>query len=41
MLLISGSLVVTLIPEPGTLSLLGTGALGLLGCGWRRQRRAA
>jgi hypothetical protein len=31
-------LVVTLIPEPGTLTLLGTGALGLLGCGRRRKR---
>ena len=29
------------IPEPGTLTLLGTGALGLLGYGWRRRRRAA
>ncbi len=29
------------IPEPGTLALLGTGALSLLGCGWRRRRRAA
>ncbi len=34
-------LVVTLIPEPGTLTLLGTGTLTLLGCGWRRRRRAA
>ncbi len=32
-------LVVTLVPEPGTLALLGTGGLGLLGCGWRRRRR--
>jgi hypothetical protein len=29
------------IPEPGTMTLLGTGTLVLLGCGWRRRRRAA
>ena len=34
-------LVVTLIPEPGTLALFSTSALGLLGCGWRRRRQAA
>jgi hypothetical protein len=29
------------VPEPASLTLLGLGALGLLGCGWRRRRRAA
>jgi hypothetical protein len=28
-------------PEPASLTLLGVGALGLLGYGWRRRRRAA
>jgi hypothetical protein len=29
------------IPEPGTLTLLGAGALGLLACGRRRRKQAA
>lgn len=29
----------SIVPEPGTLSLLGVGALGLVGHGWRRRRR--
>jgi hypothetical protein len=28
------------IPEPSTLTLFGTGTLGLLGYGWRRRKRA-
>jgi len=28
-------------PEPASLSLLATGALGLLGYGWRRRRQVA
>ncbi len=28
-------------PEPGTLTLLGSGLAGLLGCGWRRGKRTA
>jgi hypothetical protein len=31
---------VNLIPEPGTLTLLVAGAIGLLGYGWRRRRGA-
>ncbi len=27
------------VPEPSALALAATGALGLLGCGWRRRRR--
>jgi hypothetical protein len=29
------------IPEPGTVTLLGTGTLSLLGYGWRRRKRSA
>ena len=29
------------VPEPASLTLLATGALGLLGYGWRRRRQAA
>lgn len=28
------------VPEPSTLALLAAGALGLLGCGWRRRMAA-
>ncbi len=32
---------IQVIPEPGTLILFGTGALGLLGASWRRRKQAA
>jgi hypothetical protein len=31
----------TAAPEPASLTLLGLGALGLLGYGWRRRQQAA
>ena len=30
---------IAVVPEPSTLALLGTGALGLLACTWHRRRR--
>ena len=38
--LVFGTFQTTVIPEPGTLLLLGTGLVGLAGAGWVRQRRA-
>ncbi len=29
------------VPEPSSVALLGIGALGLVGYGWRRRRRTA
>jgi hypothetical protein len=31
----------SIVPEPGTLILLGTGVLGLLCYAWRQRKRAA
>jgi hypothetical protein len=31
---------ISVVPEPSTLVLLAAGAIGLLGCAWRRQKRA-
>jgi hypothetical protein len=38
---IGTSLRVDPVPEPSTLALLGTAAIGLLACAWRRRKRAA
>jgi hypothetical protein len=38
---ISGVPAATGVPEPASLTLLATGALGLLGYGWRKRRQAA
>jgi hypothetical protein len=39
--LTSGHIDATGVPEPASLTLLGIGALGLLGYGWRKRKQAA
>jgi hypothetical protein len=38
---VNGTPAVANVPEPASLTLLGLGALGLLGYGWRRRKQAA
>ena len=33
-----GLIIATVVPEPSTIALLGSGAISLLAYGWRRQR---